>query len=287
MDIFTNKKQLGKGGNEGPALPASQTKCLHTRTGRTPGKGLAVRPSYSMPRLKDTAPKLKPAGPCAQTRVAGKGQKRGQGNAASPTHGKGLTRLRGSDSPAPAAAAARGGRRRRHGARGTCATKREVHAASASGFPLPHRTDNRAGHRAAPPPPSSCCWGSAATFEARRSPRRTRRLVSRNRGAGPRFPASGTVVHALGGAPPITEAPMYGPASGRRHCAPTGEIEQPPSAPHGNRLKPRSVPPPPFRWSDPLRDGVFAGKLGCPARPGLRRGFSTLWCWLRMFFCIR
>lgn len=180
MDIFTNKKQLGKGGNEGPALPASQSACtLELAEHRAKGSQSAhLTPCQDL----DTAPKLKPAGPCAQTRVAGKGQKRGQGNAASPTHGKGLTRLRGSDSPAPAAAAARGGRRRRHSARGTCATKREVHAASASGFPLPHRTDNRAGHRAAPPPPSSCCWGSPATFEARRGPRCTRRLVSRNRG---------------------------------------------------------------------------------------------------------
>lgn len=164
--------------------------------------------------------------------VAGKSQKRGRKvNVAGSTHGKGLTRLRRSGPPAPAAAAAWGGRRGRHVARGTCARKGQVPSVSAPSFPPPHRTDTLAGLRTAPPLPAHCYPGSSLAADARRVAGRTRQIVLLHRTSRARFRASCSVVNALGGAPPITAAPSHGSASGRRHCAATGGLNGLPRRP--------------------------------------------------------
>lgn len=99
---------------------------------------LAVLTSYSTWDLKTALRARNQAHRPGLSVVAGKSQKRGrEGNVAGSTHGKGLTRLRRGQPPAPAAAAARGGRRGRHGARGICARKGQVPPASAPASSLP------------------------------------------------------------------------------------------------------------------------------------------------------
>lgn len=150
------------------------------------------------------------------------------------THGKGLTRLRRCDPPAPIAAAARGRRRGRHGAGGTCARKGQVPPASAPSFPHPTAQIPSLGSSSRHPGQHLLPGKSAPC----RRPQGTRTHPvdsSPTQQEWSKVSRQLPVVNALGGAPPITAALWHGSASGRRHCAPTGGTERPPPAPHGKQ----------------------------------------------------